>query len=276
MIDGINISKSSAIKLLAVVTATDGYLQMSAGKCHWGVLTSPNEELHAIFRHLLYKSFGFTVLTHPARSGRYMVTEVYGKMYANAMSELKILLENKLEFLFKEPKWFKLLAFRLAMDLEGSVNTKLMVKRKTYKNSSYFQFQFEPEIQLSCADAIEAEQWKNIASNVGLKFTIGRSERSLQGVDGIRTSDRIELAKFLSYNGFLTNVKITKSKSKLFSNNGYTKQCLLKASLHILKEKGDLCSRYFRNIKDANEYRKWFLETVFLSTREKFSGLGRI
>lgn len=276
MIGGVNISKSSAIKLLAVVTATDGYLQMSMGKCHWGILTSPNEELHAIFRYLLYKSFGFDVPTHPARSGRYMVTEVYGKMYAEPMSKLKTLLEGKLEFLSKEPKLFKLLAFRLAMDLEGSVNIKLMVKRKTYKNSNYFQFQFEPEIELSCADAIKTDQWKKTASDIGLKFTVGRSERSPQGVDGIRTSDRVELAKFLSYGGFLTDVKITKSKGRLFSNNGYTKQCILKASLHILKEKGALCSKYFRNAKDANAYRKWFLKTVFLPSREEFDGSGRI
>ncbi len=272
------LTRNQAIKLLGVFTLTDGYLFIDEKVSRWGLETTPNQMLHNICRSLFFRTFGIKINTLSTKGGRYMRTELFGKKYRTPLSEIQNIVKNNFEFLKKQNLDMKILAFRLAMDLEGSICMRFSVKRKFYKDSKYFQFQFEPELKMSFANKVNIEDWIEITKDIGFVFTREIDERRKEKVGGLRTSDRKQIVKFYEdVGGFLTDVKVSKSPKIRTCNNGFSKQDILKTIIFILKNHERDLSKNFNSKNEAEDYREKFIETIFIPTRNYMaSGLARI
>ena len=266
-----NLSENQAIKLLGVITLTDGYLQINKKRCRWELVTIPNFELHKISKDLFEKAFKISISSfYKTKGKKYRSTEVSGKKYYLYLSKLKRITKDNFKFLSGESKTFKEFAFRLAMDLEGSISTKFCVKKKSYKNKLYYQFQFEPELKLSFTDTPKIENWIKISKDIGFKLTVNQDSRFESRMGGLRTSDKEQILKFYEIGGFATNGVISKSSSNnIVNNNDISKNEILKTILYIFKNNSDLCSKYFQSKNEADDYRKWFVQEIFLPTRNK-------
>lgn len=266
-----NVNKNQALKLLSTVTLTDGYLQINNKNCRWELETSPNPALHKICNSLFLKAFNIETNFRFTKNKRFMRTDISGQKYRYHLTKIDNLTKSDFKFLKKESKEFKILAFRLAMDLEGSISTKFSIKKKTYKNHVYFQFQFDPELKLSSIEKSKLDDWTEILNNIGLSFTNHLDKRYDSGIQGIRTSNRNQIIKFDQIGGFLTDVKITKSSVKNnVTNNNFSKRNILKTIISIFENHPKLCSRSFGNKDEAEQYKKWFIQRIFLPARNKY------
>jgi hypothetical protein len=267
-----NLERQEALKLLGTITLMDGYLQINDENCRWELETSPNLNLHKICEKLFLKAFEIQPKTYHTKNNKYTRTCVSGRKYEKHLIKIKDLTKNNFEFLKNETKNLKILAFRLGMDLEGSINVKFSIKKKNYKKNKYFQFQFEPELKLSFVNHSKINDWINIVDDIGFVFTKQTDNRYNDKLGGLRTSNRVHIINFYEeMGGFLTDLKIKKSSAKSkTSNNGFSKQCVLKTVTFILKNYSNLCSKSFRDKDEAEKYRKWFIKEIYVTTREKF------
>lgn len=264
-----HLGKLQALQLLGVVTLTDGYLQITKDKSRWELETSPNPNLHKICKNLFLKALRIKPNTRVTKDGRFVRTELFGLIYKSSLMRIKRLTKNNFQFLKTTTPKIKILAFRLAMDLEGSISPKFSLKKKKYKQNEYFQFQFDPELKLSFVDKAKINDWIEILKSIGFNFTIQRDTRYESGVGGLRTSGKNQIIQFYKSGGFLTDIKITKSPDKNLKINGFLKQNMLKTVVFILQNHSDYCSKSFDNKNEAESYRRWFIKNLFIPTRNK-------
>lgn len=284
-----NLSKEQAKKLICIFTLADGYASLK--RLEWTLKTSPEPELHNLIFDLFRYSFGIKMPIFYESRNKYCISGFYGSKYSFILKDLfsftptfktspaKRLKENfekyfsesrpTISFLFDEPKWFQRIALRLISDLEGSISPCFCIKYKTYKRKKYYQFQFDPALQVSITNPILASQWQKIGRNVGIRFFILKDIRRWSRKGGLSTRNRKEIMKFLKIGGFLSSVRIHKSASWRFvNNNSYSKQTILKTCCDLLQN--NKCSVYFSSKQDALKYRKFFIRSYYIPCREKF------
>lgn len=294
-----NVTNKRARKLIAVISLSDASCYIDKdGTARWSLRTSPEMNLHEFVFDLF--QYGFNLeLPSFYRTNRkiYKSSEFNGKSYSFILNELfrfspsfkkfpsksnsqdkeSYLRETqpRLDFIFGEPEWFKVLCLRIVMSLEGSIITKFMVKKKRYKSKIYYQFQFEPVLELACTHPHLISSWKRLSKEVGLNMIEKYDKRSWKGIIGLRTSDKNSILKFLELGGFLFNLKINKSPpTALVSNNSFSKQVILKSIIEILKNQ--TISFHFGSKREAEKYRQKFIRDIYVKTRKNISGHGRI
>jgi len=176
------------------------------------------------------------------------------------------------EFLFNEPRWFKEIAVRLIFDLEGCVVSRVSVKKKTYKNIQYFQFQFESFLSISLTNPVLVAQLKEILSSLGFSFNIKKDSRKWSKIEGLITFKKKDVIHFLEIGGFLTPVKVSKSEREgVDNNNSFFKQALLYTACEIIKNYNT--SKHFRTKLEAEKWGRRFMDFVFIPLRNKFQKL---
>lgn len=262
-----NLTRKQMKELVYVFTLTDASIQLSDKKHKWSLETNPEFELHKLAFDLINSAYETKLPSFYLINGMKRRTEFSGKKYIPILRDIhnSIFKGNKtIDFLFDEPLWFKNIAFRLAMDLEGSIITKFLVKQKSYKQKKYFQFQFEPEINFSAIDVNLVKEWQKLSSELGIDFTIGKDPRLQNKIACLRSSKKNNILKFHELGGFLLGVKIHKSHEGFISNNELSKQHVLNVVCNILDNDNDLCSKYFQDRKSAENYRKFFINKIYL------------
>ena len=292
-------TKQRAKKLIAIISLTDAACYFDKdGTARWILMTSPEIILHKFVFDLFKFGFNMELPTfYKTRNKIYKSTELDGKGYCFVLNNLfkfsssfkkfpsRSTAQNKdsylkepqpsLDFIFNEPKWFKILCLRIAMSLEGSIITKFMVKRKRYKEKTYYQFQFEPVLELACTHPNLVNSWKKLFEEINLNMKEKYDKRSWKGLIGLRTSNKNSILKFVELGGFLFDLKINKSPpTALISNNRFSKQVILNTIIEILKKYPR--SFHFKSKIEAKKFRIKFIQDIYIKTRKKNNGHARI
>ncbi len=166
-----------------------------------------------------------------------------------SVSEYLSLDQPTIRFLFRETDEVKWTALRIYFDFDGSVSPFFKLRKKqdikNGKTYTYYQVQFECEIQIAETNPHMVADLLKLCDCLGLKARIKNDKRNWSGICGIIISHSGSVRKFLSF-GPMTDVKIS-LKSRRFT--GVTKKDVAKAVLNFFDSKVPL-SRYF-NSRDA-------------------------
>jgi len=302
LIENFNLTKDQSKKLICVISVCDGYGAIKkSGKGQWVLRTNPNLELHSFAYDLFLYAYNIKLpmFFAPCKKGRQRSTEIYGNPIKNILKDLflltpgfktcpaKILHEKPstyflqpqptIKFLFNEPLWFQKIAFRLALDLEGSIVTKFSVKKKTMEKYIYYQFQFEPSLQLSVTHPSLILEWQQLADILDIPLCVKLDKRIWTGLDGLRTSKQERIINFYrKIDGFLFQTLIYKSSSNHgnINNDNYSKNCVLKTCYELITKFDHSCSKSFSTHEEAIEFRKDFINNYYIPLREKNKKCG--
>lgn len=301
LIKNFNLTKNQSKKLICVTSVCDGYGRIKSDNGQWMLRTSPNLELHSFTYDLFLYAYNirFSMFSAPCKNEKYVSTEMYGKSTKNVLRDLflftpnfktcpaKILHEKPsayflqpqptIKFLFNEPSWLQKIAFRLALDLEGSITTKFSVKKKTMKKYVYYQFQFEPVLELSVTHPSLIFEWQKLAYILGIPLNVKLDKRSWTGLGGLRTSKQEKLINFYKeIGGFLFQTLIHKSSSNNgnINNDNYSKNCLLATCYELITKFGHLCSKSFSTREEAMKFRSYFIKNYYIPLRDKNKKCG--
>lgn len=293
-----NLTKERAKKLIAVVSLTDAACYFDKdGTARWNLQTAHEKDLHQFVFDLFQLSFNIKLPTFYKDHNNYKTSGFNGKNYSyilndlfqfsksfkkfpsksNAQSASQYLKEAQpnLDFIFDEPPWFKMLCLRTAMSLEGSIITKFMIKKKNYFDKNYYQFQFEPVLELACTHPQLVSYWKKLFNEINLNLVEKYDKRSWKGIIGLRTSNKESVIRFAQSGGFLFDIKIHKSPpTALVSNNSFSKQTILNTTIEILKN--HQTSFHFSSMNEAKKFRVRYIRNIYLKIRDKHYGPARI
>ena len=168
---------------------------------------------------------------------------------------------------------------RIYFDFDGSISPVFKLKKKRdAKNGkiyTYYQVQFECEVQIAETNPSLVTDLLKICEDLGLRARIKKDSRNWSKLCGIIISHLPSVRKFLQV-GPMTDVKIS-LKSRNFT--GVSKRTIMNAVSDFLIS-GNSLSKYFDNKKEALKYRnslvRKFLEIVKKapSSRTKDNGQG--
>jgi hypothetical protein len=294
LIKKFHFSKHQAKKLICVISLCDGYGEIYPKRSEWKLETKPNNGLHFLVHDLFLYVYNINPPSGFRKSGKLQYTEIKGRCYEDVLKDLFEITptfktcpskrrkedyeeffkkpQPTFKFLFEEPKWFKEIAMRIIFDLEGSIVPRVALKKKIYKNKRYFQFQFETFLSISLTHPSLLNQLQQLLSILGFHFNFIRDTRTWSKLGGIMTWRKEDISHFLQIGGFLTDVKVSKSKKNgIYNNNSFFKQALLKCACEILSNYAT--SKHFPTEFHARKYMKFFMEKIFIPYRDKFQQL---
>ncbi len=287
------LTKTQAKKLICVITLCDAYGAIypreSSKRAQWRLETKPNNTLHYFVHDLFLYAYNVKPLLRFRKSRELQFSELNGKICEKILKDLfkftptfktspaKSIGESAeeylrqpqptLKFLFTEPRWLQELAIRVIFDLEGCIVPRISIKKKKYKNKSYYQVQFEPLLEISLTHPTLVKQLHAVLKKLDFNPKIVKDLREWSKVGGMRITRKKDIIRFLEIGGSLTYVRIHKSKKAgIYNNNNFFKQTLLKASCELLKKYGT--SKHFSTLEEAKKYVE-YLKSELIKLRNK-------
>jgi len=276
-----NFSREQKMKLLAVVIMSDGSIHYRNGTPNSFRLNTSKEskQQHELFSYLSQKVFQKKPKVY--FGSNYLLSELFSIEGSRELLRLSPTFKTTpdhnqsnsaylkseqptLRFLFSEPEDAKWAALRIYFDFDGNVSPAFKLKKKMdLKNDkiyTYYQVQFECEIQISETNPNLIIDLMKLCSDLNLKARIKKDKRNWSKIGGIIISNIDSAKRFLNF-GPITNVNVS-SKSR--NRAGVSKKIIAKAALDYLN-KADSFSKYFTDKKEATKYRNYL--------SRKFSGL---
>lgn len=276
------LSREDLIKILAVVMLSDGYLYKER---YLKLNTSSKSDCqHDLFGYLCYKLFSkkpkkyFVTFNRDGLIEHYLQSAFLSKEAATELLKLSVsykttcgklkkeeflkLPQPDISFLLNSSLEVKWLAFRTWFDFDGSISPffKLRKKRdiKNGKNYDYFQVQFVCEIRIAETNPSLVRQLKILTDSLGLNAII-KKKNNWSGIDGICVSRLNDVKKFTCF-GPITDMPISKKSNRF---EGVKKKTICLAVKKILEDDSILKSRYFRDEKEAINYKNQMDKILF-------------
>ncbi len=280
-----NFSRDQNLKLLSIVIMSDGSINFrSPGVPHSLRLSTldSSKNQHRMFSVLSEKVFEKKPsIKHKLN---YLISNLFSVKAIKEILELSptfktspsfnqsisaylALKQPTLGFLFNESEEIKWVAFRMYFDFDGSISPvfKLRKKRdvKNSKSYTYYQMQFECELQIAETNPSLVTDLLKICGDLGLRARIKEDKRNWSKIGGIKISHLNSVRKFLQF-GPMTDVKISLKSRNL---TGVTKRAVVNAVSNFLNS-GNRLSKYFNNKNDALKYKNSIMSN-FLKTIER-------
>ncbi|MEK6861017.1 MAG: hypothetical protein AABY07_03510 [Nanoarchaeota archaeon] len=294
-----NLSNNELLKLLAIITLTDGtiskerYKESTYLKCIKLETVSYNSDQHRLFNYLCKKVFGketkrFTYLNN--KNKKILCSKLFGKnnilkiltlsptyktskYYKEETNDFLNAAQPTIKFILSDKNIrIKKLALRTYFDFDGCIIPSFKIKNKKDKKKGkvykYYHLCFDCVIKISETNPNLVKELIKLCNSIGINALIDRDKRNWSGIGGIRISQLEGIKRFIKFGGPITNVKVS-SKSKRFHMK--TKLSLCKAVMKILNS-GMQRSYYTKDYEKALE-KKEELNKLLMSEIENYNKL---
>lgn len=266
-----NLSKKQLLKLLAILTLTDGYVKHK--RCIRLITHKKSKGQHELFaemtKELYNKKPNMGLYFDKSHNDYFLVSQFYLRKAIKDLCKLSptfkttpykeskdMYLFSKqptISFLFSEDDTFKWLALRAWFDFDGYVCPSFRLKRKidikNGKKYRYHQIQFECEIVFCETNPNLTKELSSLLINLGMTPNIKKDNRNWSKIGGVIIRRINDIKKFIEHCGPITSVKISRSSNRF---EGIKKARILSTLRTFLDNKR---SYYFNNKLEARIYR---------------------
>jgi hypothetical protein len=265
-------SKGDLLKLLGVITMSDGSIASSRGyltSIQLGTIAY-NQCQHDLFRYLCEKVFDRKVkrFSYIHKNRKFTTSRLYGVEYIRKLLKLSPSFQttsgpNKskeeflkspqpnMNFILESNDIIKKLALRIYFDFDGSITPSFKLKNKKEEKKGkvyeYHQIQFECDLMIAETNPSVVKDLRQLCNKLGLNTILKKDKRKWSGIDGIRISGFESVKKFIKFGGPMTKVRIS---AKSYRLKGTTKKSVCDGTLRIMNE-GIPLSYHFKDREKA-------------------------